>query len=563
MGGEKETDKELDLTEEKAEELEQELAELTTEKLEGIGDIEVIADVEEVNESEEAKDVEEIKEDEEVEEVGETDDFDEIEIIEEDFEEEEQDEEVRRGGLRSALKKVAIGLIVLVLGIYIGVSVYFFDHFSFNTVVNGMDQSFNSAKRAETYVEQKVKEYALVIRREDGMTEKIVGTSFDLVYKKSDVFDELVKSQNPWAWPLSLFQTQELNASVGIEYDENKLEEVLSRLNCMDEDGQIEPVSATPKYNGTEFEIVPEQSGTQVDKDVFFSKVKAAISCFDTEFDMSAEGCYTKAKYTSDSLEVINACEQMNKYLSAKITYVIGSKEEVVDQDVIQEWVFVRDTMEAALSATKIKAYVASLAEKYDTYGTERTFTTASGLTAKVSGGDYGWKIDQDAEYKALVANLKNYEVVEREPEYAKTAVNREGREWGDTYVEVDLTNQKVYLVKDGTVILDTPCVTGNTSKGWITPAGVYSIKYLKKDAVLRGPKKNGVYEWESPVTFWMPFNGAIGLHDASWQTSFGKKDGYLITGSRGCVNLQYDAAKMIFENATAGTPVICYFIEE
>ena len=30
--------------------------------------------------------------------------------------------------------------------------------------------------------------------------------------------------------------------------------------------------------------------------------------------------------------------------------------------------------------------------------------------------------------------------------------------------------------------------------------------------------KADGTYSYEQPVTYWMPFNGGIGFHDADWQ---------------------------------------------
>ncbi len=48
------------------------------------------------------------------------------------------------------------------------------------------------------------------------------------------------------------------------------------------------------------------------------------------------------------------------------------------------------------------------------------------------------------------------------------------------------------------------------------TPDGVYKLKDKEKDAVLKGKG------YASPVTFWMPFNAGIGIHDASWRNAFG-----------------------------------------
>ena len=118
--------------------------------------------------------------------------------------------------------------------------------------------------------------------------------------------------------------------------------------------------------------------------------------------------------------------------------------------------------------------------------------------------------------------------------------------------MEIDLTNQKVYLYVNGNLVKSSSCVTGNVSKGHTTPPGIYPMTYKQLDAVLRGPG------YASPVKYWMPFNGGIGLHDASWRSSFGGTI-YKTNGSHGCVNLPYEMAKTIYENAYAGMPVICY----
>ena len=93
----------------------------------------------------------------------------------------------------------------------------------------------------------------------------------------------------------------------------------------------------------------------------------------------------------------------------------------------------------------------------------------------------------------------------------------------GDTYAELDLTNQRAYFIKKGKVVLSTDVVTGNPNKGNATPPGVYSLTYKTKNATLRGERRpDGTYSYETPAKYWMPFNGGIGFHDASWQPTFG-----------------------------------------
>lgn len=95
--------------------------------------------------------------------------------------------------------------------------------------------------------------------------------------------------------------------------------------------------------------------------------------------------------------------------------------------------------------------------------------------------------------------------------------------------------------------------VTGNVSNNTSTPTGVYSLKYKQRDATLKGQG------YSSPVNFWMPFNGGIGIHDASWRSVFGGRI-YLTNGSHGCVNSPYYLANTIFNNINEGTPVVCYY---
>ena len=67
--------------------------------------------------------------------------------------------------------------------------------------------------------------------------------------------------------------------------------------------------------------------------------------------------------------------------------------------------------------------------------------------------------------------------------------------------------------------------------------------------------------DYETPVTYWMPFIGelGIGFHDASWRSSFGG-DIYKNSGSHGCVNLPVSAAEQLFNIVYDGMPVICYY---
>ena len=486
------------------------------------------------------------------------------EDIEEDFQEEplsKEELEEKKRKRKKLLTVIGCSVVGVVAAVYLGFAFYFSSHFFFHTTINGMDQSMKPVEEIEQWMEQQVSVYKLSVETVDGSHIEIDGKEIDLSYVKGDELTKLVKAQNVFLWPVSLWENQEVEASVGVSFDEAKLNAYLDGLSIMQPENQKAPIAAYPEYDGEKFTVKPEDLGSQIIADVFKEKVASYISGFQKTMNMVEEGCYVEPKYYSDAPEVIAACDTMNAYLGASITYTFGDATEVVDGSVISQWLTTDENMAVTYNEEGIAQYIADLASKYDTYKTDRTFTSGNGNTVTVSGGNYGWRMDQATEIEALKASIAAKEVLTKEPAYLQTAATHNGPDWGGTYVEVDLTNQKVYLFVDGSLIVSGPCVTGKPSTGCATPQGSYYIKYKAMNVTLRGPKQpDGTYEWESPVTFWMPFNGGIGLHDASWQHAFGDPRGYLYAGSRGCVNLQYSVVQTIYNNVSAGTPVICHY---
>ena len=203
----------------------------------------------------------------------------------------------------------------------------------------------------------------------------------------------------------------------------------------------------------------------------------------------------------------------------------------------------------------KLKEYVHQLAVKYDTYGSERDFRTAEGNMIKVKGGDYGWVIYEEKEVEALRADIEAGREVIREPEYLYRGYDREENDIGDTYVEVDLTKQRMCFYLNGTLLVDTPVVTGTQNKKYATPTGVYALDNKKSPAVLKGE------DYASPVTYWMPFKGnSVGLHDASWQSAFGGNRYATGYGSHGCINLPIGAAAELYGMIEPGDVVVVHY---
>ena len=249
------------------------------------------------------------------------------------------------------------------------------------------------------------------------------------------------------------------------------------------------------------------------------------------------------------------------KYLTGAELHV--DEPVVVDGTVISQWVTADENFAVTFHPELVQEWLKQFAEKYDTVGKTRTFTTADGRSAQVSGGTYGWEIDEESELTALLANIENGDTVSREPAYVegKTAISHGASDWGTTYAEVDLTNQKMWYVRDGQILMSTDVVTGLPTRARQTPEGVYTILERMRNKTLRGAlKPDGTYEYETPVDYWMRVTySGVGFHDATWQRTFGG-DVYTYRGSHGCINMSYSDAGQLYDLIQVGDPVVIHY---
>ena len=243
----------------------------------------------------------------------------------------------------------------------------------------------------------------------------------------------------------------------------------------------------------------------------------------------------------------------MNELASASITLDFGVAQEVVDATLMQEWITETGDGIFAIDDASVEQYVESLAAKYDTFGLPVEFATSLGTTVTLSGGDYGWCLDQDATLAALRKAMDEGYRGTMEPVYLYSGMSHENGGIGYTYVEICISQQRMWCYENGELIVDTPVVTGNPNKGNGTPTGgVWAIDAKKRDAILTGEG------YTSPVDYWMPFNGDVGIHDLKERAYFGGTI-YLSNGSHGCVNTPYEQVQIIYDTVSIGTPVIVY----
>lgn len=431
-------------------------------------------------------------------------------------------------------------------------SMSFKDAFLPHTVINGMDVTGKTAEEVKGLMAAGVKDYRLDLLLRGGKKESIDGGDIGLHTVFDGSLEEIINQQNPYAWPRYLLKGPDYEIQTMIAYEEEKLHKTLGELDCFDP-SQVEPprdAYLSDYISGQGYAIVPETEGNQLDEALVEDAVSQGVKNLEPELNLEELGCYRKSGVRGETPALTAARDARNAYVNLTVTYEFGSRSETLDGELIHQWL-VTEGDKVTIDPDKIAEYVKELGKKYNTAYTKRPFKTSYQTTVEVSGF-YGWRINQEAEVQELTRILESGESVTREPAYSQTAASHDGPDYGNTYAEVNLTAQRLFFYKDGQLVLESDFVSGNASKGHTTPPGLFGLTYKQRDAVLKGEG------YRSPVKFWMPFNGGIGFHDASWRSSFGGSI-YKTGGSHGCINLPYDAAKTLFEHVYGGMPVICY----
>ena len=164
--------------------------------------------------------------------------------------------------------------------------------------------------------------------------------------------------------------------------------------------------------------------------------------------------------------------------------------------------------------------------------------------------GNYGTQIHKQKEVAYLMNYLNEPIEIVREPVYIKDVTYQDSNVIEKTYVEVDMTQQKMYFFLEGEKVLETDVVTGCTSKNMGTPEMVCYINYKIRNRYLKG---------RYFVNYWVPVYGGIGLHDATWRDEFGGEI-YIKNGSHGCINTPLEKMAELYDMLEVGMPVVIHY---
>ena len=462
---------------------------------------------------------------------------------------------------KKAVIITACTVLAVTLAVYFGFLIYFSERFVFNTTVNGMDCVGKTVKEVEKLMQSQVEDYVLTLEERHSISEEIKGVDIGIKYNGVDVIEDAFERQNPYFWFKSMFDKTKITANIDFEYDEKKLDEVIAKLDCLKEEKQITPISATPVYKNGAFEIEEEVYGTLVNQEQLVKTIKKSIDAMDVTVDLVENNCYIPPTYTKESPEVIAANEALNTCLKAEITYSLDGISVKVDATQIANWISVDANMAVIVDENQVRAFTDTLGTQYNTPNTAFDITTPTGKVVSIPNGRLGRVVGSAAECAELIEEIRGGVVTIRQPIFSQGATPEGEPVWGTTYIEVDISAQHMWYIVDGAVVFESDVITG--SPGRDTPTGTFTILRMKRNKVLTGNivPSTGQPEYRTPVDYWMRITwSGVGFHDATWQPGFGGqlyKQGY---GSHGCINMPYNNVKTLYGMVSEGCSVVIHY---
>ncbi len=459
------------------------------------------------------------------------------------------------------------GIVVLVLLIvYLAGMLYYNDKFLNGTMVNGSDVGGMTLQKANDQLSKKVNGQSLKLIFNDGQSEVLQSAQLGVSYNKDNSLNQLMKNQNKWAWFIGFFKNEKNTLTDLIQISDENLTNGIASMEHAKEENQIAPTDAYIQYKDGSFSIIEETLGSKFNIEELVKNIKVALSEGKQQLDVTKANGYVKPHVYKDDQDLNNQLKVANEYCLSAITYTTPKGKEIaLDGSTLITWLSKQDdgsyTKDESVFKEKLTAFVKELASQYNSIGATRTFTGKDGQSHTVSGGTYGFRVSTDSEVSALLKMInENKSENNRIPEHTGQLPSGENGGLGTTYLEINITKQHLWFVKDGSVVLESDFVSGKESDPTrLTPSGTYYIYNKERNRVLRGTKQpNGKYEYESPVSYWMPFNKGIGLHDASWRSTFGR-DIYINSGSHGCINLPTGFAGSLYSQIYVNLPVVVY----
>ncbi len=454
--------------------------------------------------------------------------------------------------------KFILPCFAILASIMIGIGFYQSNHFNANSKINGINVSHMTGEEALVKLQESVLTNDVYVGNKlliDGKETKMTFTENDLaeiekLLKRQWTFFPSFDSKNYTLLPVKKDQYR-------TETLKNELEQ---KLIFMNKDLQA-PKDAKATLKDGEIIISESVDGTQYD-------VPSLLKEYDQQ--PYSSNIHLKSSFilpVKDDSEIVKKEEKkLQELLLQTVDYKVQDQVYSLKASELIKNATVSKDMKVLIDPTELIKKIKEIDDSQSTLGKNFTFKTHSGKVISVKGEGYGWALDVEKETALVQGAFEN-------GEKSVSAANIHGNGWsnegygydtitnngiGDTYAEVSIKEQRIWIYRDGKLVLQTNVVTGKHSTQQDTLPGVWYILYKRTPYTLTGSTA-GNPNYSIEVDYWAPFtNSGQGFHDAGWRTNWGS-NAYLTQGSGGCVNVPPNVMKAVYDNLDTYQPVVVY----
>lgn len=450
-------------------------------------------------------------------------------------------------------------ILIQIMAVYVGLSIYYKNAFEYGTWINGIYCTGKSINEVNEELVGQFQYDGITVYDKNQNSYFINAEDIDYQFDFKESLKLYLGRQNSWLWIDSFWKVRKDSLTPVVSFDEVKFEECFEQMPFLLEGKQENREISIIKTNQG-YELLNERTNV-LNIEEAKQAILQAVENSETEISLTEASCYHDLELTPQMQDTLAMWELIEDFQDCGIVYQMGDEQIPIDASVVCDWILLDekgdfmldDTGALQLREGAVEEFIEELAKEYDTVGGTRTFQSTRGDLITIEGGIYGNKLDKKAEIAYLEEAFVNKVKEVHTPIYTQMGMKQGKDDIGDTYIEVDMTEQTMYYYQNGELMIETPIVTGNTSRRMGTPEGVNYVYLKQTDRILRGEG------YASHVNFWMPVKGNIGIHDAAWRSNYGGTI-YKTNGSHGCINTPYDAMVKIYEMVEVGTPVVMFY---
>lgn len=456
--------------------------------------------------------------------------------------------------------KIFIGIAIIVIAILIaGISYYQATRFNANVKINDMKVGGLTADQALKKLESSSLKNDVYVGSEkifDGKDSKSEFSNQDLsavkkLLKKQYTFFPSTKAKNISLLPVNPDQNR----------SQTLIKQVEQKLISMNKD-LTAPKDAQAILQQGQITVSKSVDGKQYDIDSLLKDYKKQE--YTSEIHLNP--AYIKP-VKEDSSIVKNEQKKLQALLQQTVDYKVQDKVySLIASELIKNASVSKD-LKITIDGSDIKNKISEINNTQSTLNKNFTFKTHAGSVISVKGQGYGWALNVEKESARLVAAFEKGETSIPASNIVGNGWSGEGYGYdmttnngiGNTYAEVSIAEQRIWIYKNGQVVVTTNVVTGRHNTNEDTSPGVWYILYKRSPSILKGTSVGHGGAYSVKVNYWAPFtNSGQGFHDASWRTNW-SSNAYIGNGSGGCVNMPPSIAQTVYNNLSTHEPVVIY----